>query len=44
MSGNKEKKSADGALKEYDYSDAVETAKAYFRGDELAATVWASTP
>ena len=42
MSGNKEKKSADGALKEYDYSDAVETAKAYFRGDELAATVWVS--
>ena len=42
MSGNKEKTSADGALKEYDYSDAVEKAKAYFHGDELAATVWVS--
>ncbi len=42
MSGNKENKGAEGALKEYDYSEAVEKAKAYFRGDELAATVWVS--
>lgn len=29
-------------LKEYSYAEAVETAKKYFKGDELAATVWVS--
>ncbi|MDL2319973.1 adenosylcobalamin-dependent ribonucleoside-diphosphate reductase [Alistipes sp. OttesenSCG-928-B03] len=30
------------ALKEYQYADAVAGAREYFRGDELAATVWVS--
>jgi ribonucleoside-diphosphate reductase alpha chain len=30
------------ALKEYQYADAVATARDYFRGDDLAATVWVS--
>lgn len=30
------------AMTEYSYGDAVEAAKEYFRGDELAATVWVS--
>lgn len=29
-------------FKEYKYSDAVNSAKEYFKGDELAATVWVS--
>lgn len=29
-------------LKEYPYAEAVETAKRYFKGDDLAATVWVS--
>ena len=29
-------------LKEYPYAEAVATAKEYFAGDELAATVWVS--
>ncbi len=31
-----------GKPKEYAYSDAVAVSKEYFRGDELAATVWVS--
>ncbi len=30
------------ALKRYEYSEAVDKSKAYFRGDDLAATVWVS--
>ena len=29
-------------LKEYSYEEAVEGARQYFKGDELAATVWVS--
>ncbi len=42
MSEAKEKKGPAGALKEYQYADAVEKAREYFHGDELAATVWVS--
>ncbi len=42
MSEMKEKKGAEGALKQYQYADAVEKSKAYFKGDDLAATVWVS--
>lgn len=42
MSEIKEKKSTEGALKEYQYAEAVENAREYFRGDDLAATVWVS--
>ena len=41
MSTERNKEQA-GALKQYEYTDAVETAKAYFKGDDLAATVWVS--
>ncbi len=38
-----ETKTTDSApLKEYRYSDALQKAKEYFKGDELAATVWLS--
>ena len=36
------KKTDTAALKEYKYSDALQKAKEYFEGDELAATVWLS--
>ena len=42
MSDNSIKKDASGALKEYQYAEAVEKAKKYFAGDDLAATVWVS--
>ena len=38
----KEKGPKQANLKEYQYVEAVEAAKAYFKGDELAATVWVS--
>lgn len=44
MSSSKNKKgnASDAGMKEYQYADAVEMARDYFRGDELAATVWVS--
>lgn len=39
---NKKGKAPAAGMKEYQYADAVEMAKDYFRGDELAATVWVS--
>lgn len=39
---SKEKNSKEGALKEYLYADAIEGAREYFLGDDLAATVWVS--
>ena len=42
MSTERNKEQA-GALKQYEYTDAVETAKAYFKGDDLAATDRKST-
>ena len=41
MSNEKETNPAAG-LKEYPYAEAVEGAKEYFGGDDLAATVWVS--
>ena len=38
----KEKGARQPHLKEYQYAEAVQGAKEYFRGDELAATVWVS--
>ncbi|MCD8185309.1 MAG: ribonucleoside-diphosphate reductase, adenosylcobalamin-dependent, partial [Rikenellaceae bacterium] len=40
MSETKATRSAGGKLTEYAYTEAVEEAKKYFKGDELAATVW----
>lgn len=40
MSEQKTTKPASGKLTEYSYTEAVEEAKKYFKGDELAATVW----
>jgi len=42
MSDEKPTTAGSTALQEYAYAEAVETAKAYFKGDELAATVWVS--
>ena len=42
MSNEKENKQSSAPLKEYPYAEAVAEAKAYFKGDELAATVWVS--
>ena len=42
MSDEKPTTAESAALQEYAYAEAVETAKAYFKGDELAATVWVS--
>ena len=43
MSNTKGNKAAEGgALKEYQYAEAVAGARDYFKGDELAATVWVS--
>ncbi len=42
MSNEKENKQPSAPLKEYPYAEAVAEAKAYFKGDELAATVWVS--
>ena len=43
MSNAKENKApSSAALKEYQYAEAVAGAREYFRGDELAATVWVS--
>ena len=42
MSIEKQASSKPAALKEYNYADAVDEAKAYFKGDDLAATVWVS--
>ncbi len=42
MSTEKEKNSKKSQLKEYAYVEAVDTAKHYFNGDDLAATVWVS--
>ncbi|MCD8072020.1 MAG: adenosylcobalamin-dependent ribonucleoside-diphosphate reductase [Alistipes sp.] len=39
---NRKSASDTPAITEYSYGDAVEAAKQYFRGDELAATVWVS--
>ncbi|MCC8034836.1 MAG: adenosylcobalamin-dependent ribonucleoside-diphosphate reductase [Rikenellaceae bacterium] len=39
---NRKTASDDPAITEYSYGDAVDTAKEYFKGDELAATVWVS--
>lgn len=39
---NEKETTCGSALKEYSYADAVEGAKAYFEGDDLAATVWVS--
>lgn len=42
MSEVKSKKDGNDDLKEYLYTDAVEASKDYFKGDDLAATVWVS--
>ncbi|MBQ4278644.1 MAG: adenosylcobalamin-dependent ribonucleoside-diphosphate reductase [Rikenellaceae bacterium] len=42
MSTKKETPGAEAPLKEYQYAEAVEEAKRYFKGDDLAATVWVS--
>ncbi len=42
MPETNKKNAADNTLKEYQYADALEVAKQYFRGDDLAATVWLS--
>ena len=42
MSNEKENKQSSAPLKEYPYAEAVAEAKEYFKGDELAATVWVS--
>ncbi len=42
MSTKTEQTAADSSLKEYPYAEAVEEAKRYFKGDDLAATVWVS--
>ena len=42
MSVEKTKKNPAAELKEYAYADAVEGARKYFEGDDLAATVWVS--
>ena len=39
---NERGKNASASLKEYAYAEAVEGAKQYFHGDDLAATVWVS--
>ena len=41
MSDVKKNVGADGrTLTEYQYNEAIEGAKEYFKGDDLAATVW----
>ncbi len=40
MSGNTTNADQEDRLVEYPYAEAVEEAKKYFKGDELAATVW----
>ncbi len=42
MSDKKQTKSEAPALKQYEYAEAVAESKNYFKGDELAATVWVS--
>ena len=42
MPETNKKNAAENTLKEYQYADALEIAKQYFRGDDLAATVWLS--
>lgn len=42
MSNEKTTKTDQTKLKEYTYAEAVEGAKKYFKGDDLAATVWVS--
>lgn len=42
MSEERAKQTEERQLEEYQYSAAVEESKKYFRGDELAATVWVS--
>ena len=40
--GQQVKKEAGPSLQTYDFSEVVEATKEYFRGDDLAATVWAN--
>lgn len=40
MSENKNVPSASAPLREYEFKEAVNVAREYFHGDELAATVW----
>ena len=42
MSEKTQNNSKTDAMKTYNYADAVEVAKRYFKGDDLAATVWVS--
>lgn len=42
MSKKNDKKVDNPKLKEYSHSEAVSAAKEYFKGDDLAATVWVS--